>query len=450
MRRVGLYWFGNDLRVRDNANLQQAGAVVDQLLCVYCLDPQWLSPNQYGLARLSPQRWRFLKEALQDLDKNLQQAGQRLLVCYDAPVTAIGALVAKHGVSVVYRSRHCGFQERQQWLALQQHIPGLRFIESDTHTLFNLKDLPFAQLPPTFTQFKELVEHLPVDHPLPAADALPPCPEPKSDWLLNFPVYLPASYALDPDLPFHGGETAGNKRLKTYFHSGYASRYKDLRDELDGWENSTKFSPWLAHGNLSVRKVHADLRRYEHDHGANESTYWLYLELLWREYFQWYAHQYGKRLFAFRGITQRKPLTCFYAERFQKWCQGNTPFPLVNACMKQLNATGFMSNRGRQIAASCLVNELELDWRFGAAYFEQQLLDYDVASNWGNWQYLAGVGADPRGKRHFDLAKQSRLYDPHGKFIRSWQAEIQNLPLDSVDAADWPVDPAQTKSVLPA
>ncbi|MEY3758746.1 MAG: hypothetical protein RIR39_237, partial [Pseudomonadota bacterium] len=161
--------------------------------------------------------------------------------------------------------------------------------------------------------------------------------------------------------------------------------------------------------------------------------------LLWRDYFHGYAHLYGKRLFAFQGIKQQKPLTSFYPERFQKWCSGNTPYPLVNACMKQLNATGFMSNRGRQIVASCLVNELAVDWRYGAAYFEQQLLDYDVASNWGNWQYLAGVGADPRGKRYFDLNKQTRQYDPDGLFINKWQGGIQNLPLDSVDAADWPV-----------
>ncbi len=91
------------------------------------------------------------------------------------------------------------------------------------------------------------------------------------------------------------------------------------------------------------------------------------------------------------------------------------------------------------VAASCLVNELAVDWRYGAAYFEQQLLDYDVASNWGNWQYLACVGADPRGKRHFDLDKQTRQYDPEERFINKWQGRIKNLPLDSVDAADWPL-----------
>ena len=232
---------------------------------------------------------------------------------------------------------------------------------------------------------------------------------------------------------------AGLKQLTNYFASGSASHYKEQRNELDGWGNSSKFSPWLANGNLSVRKICFNLNNYEQQNGANESTYWLFFELLWREYFQWYAHHHGKRLFTFQGIKQQKPLTSFYPERFRKWCSGNTPYPIVNACMKQLNVTGFMSNRGRQIVASCLVNELAVDWRHGAAFFEQQLLDYDVASNWGNWQYLAGVGADPRGKRHFDLEKQTRQYDPDALFINKWQGRIQNLPLDSVDAADWPV-----------
>lgn len=106
--------------------------------------------------------------------------------------------------------------------------------------------------------------------------------------------------------------------------------------------------------------------------------------------------------------------------------------------MNELKHTGFMSNRGRQIVASCLVNELSLDWRCGAAYFEQQLIDYDVASNWGNWQYIAGVGADPRGGRHFDIEKQSRIYDPENTYIHTW-ASHPAKHIDTVDAADWPI-----------
>jgi deoxyribodipyrimidine photo-lyase len=107
--------------------------------------------------------------------------------------------------------------------------------------------------------------------------------------------------------------------------------------------------------------------------------------------------------------------------------------------MSQLNAEGYMSNRGRQIVASCLVNELSLDWRFGAAYFAQKLIDYDFASNWGNWQYIAGVGTDPRGGRHFNLSKQRAVYDPNFTFINSWQGERCDQYLDSADIVDWPI-----------
>ncbi len=216
-----------------------------------------------------------------------------------------------------------------------------------------------------------------------------------------------------------------------------------MRNELDGWENSTKLSPWLANGSLSARYVLQELRAYEQRVTTNDSTYSIFFELLWRDYFQWYAHRHAKHLFLFTGGKRRKPSTGYYPERYRKWCAGNTPYPIVNACMKQLNETGYMSNRGRQIVASCLLNELHSDWRCGAAYFEQQLIDYDVASNWGNWQYLAGVGPDPRGKRHFDLEKQTRKYDPDGVFIRKRQDQFGHKQLDSVDAADWPIMPGE-------
>ena len=435
--KVGLYWFGNDLRLHDNVGLLKAAAEVDELLCIYCLDPHWLSPNRYGLVAMSANRWRFLKESLLDLDKQLQKIGQHLLVCYEPTVKAIFDLASLHKVSIIYRSRQTGYYENQQGLALQKNLPLVQFVETDTHSLFALHHLPFplAKLPNSFTQFKNTVEQSSVAKPQRPVDFLPSSPALKTNWVSRFPDYSISEH----EIIFYGGETEGLKQLSHYFASDSASHYKKQRNELDGWGNSSKFSPWLANGNLSVRQICFILNDYEQQIGANESTYWLFFELLWREYFQWYAHRHGKHLFAFKGIKQQKPFTSFYPERFRKWCSGNTPYPLVNACMKQLNVTGFMSNRGRQIVASCLVNELAVDWRYGAAYFEQQLLDYDVASNWGNWQYLAGVGADPRSKRHFDFEKQTRQYDPEGLFMNKWQGGIQILPLDSVDVSDWPV-----------
>ena len=108
--------------------------------------------------------------------------------------------------------------------------------------------------------------------------------------------------------------------------------------------------------------------------------------------------------------------------------------------MNQLKTIGYISNRGRQLVASCFVHELGLDWRYGAAFFQKHLIDYDAASNWGNWQYLAGVGADPRGHRHFNLEKQTQAYDPNGEFIKCWHGKEKMLSIDNVDMVDWPLE----------
>lgn len=252
----------------------------------------------------------------------------------------------------------------------------------------------------------------------------------------------------DEQAGFFGGESSARDHLKRYFSDERAHQYKHVRNALGGWENSTKFSPWLANGCLSARQVIDALHKFEQKSERSDSSYWIFFELLWREYFFWYAFYHQQALFRFSGIHRRRPLTSFYPERFRSWADGSTPYPLVNACMKQLNQTGYMSNRGRQLVASCLVNEMKLDWRYGAAYFEAQLIDYDVATNWGNWQYLAGVGADPRstdqGGRHFDLKKQQQRFDPKGVFVREWlgkgaSIEHSDSAIDHIDATGWPI-----------
>jgi deoxyribodipyrimidine photo-lyase len=123
------------------------------------------------------------------------------------------------------------------------------------------------------------------------------------------------------------------------------------------------------------------------------------------------------------GIQARAPKTHEDAKALDRWINGKTGVDFVDANMNELRLTGFMSNRGRQNVASYLCNDLQLDWRYGAAYFEQELIDYDVASNWGNWAYLAGVGNDPRGNRYFDIPKQARQYDSDGEYRRLWRSE---------------------------
>lgn len=433
MRHVGLYWFGDDLRLADQPGLQRAACEVDQLICLYVVDSAWFRPGTIEQTRpMGMHRERFLLEALRNLDANLRGLGQHLHVIWARPLDILPALITRYSITHLYRSDHPGYYERRDWQWLRDHYPQLRFTDSQNQTLMTFEELgfPLSDLPGTFSQFRRRVEHLRVADPLDRVDALPPSPVTGRK--------LPVPPARE-DSPFAGGEDAARRHRTSYFASAAPSYYKHTRNALDDWASSTKFSPWLARGCQSPRQVHTALVNYERHHGANESTEWIRFELLWREYFQWMARAYGADLYRFGGRPRRSLNTSFYPERFRKWCEGSTPYPLVNAAMNQLNRTGYLSNRARQIVASALVNELQVDWRYGAAWFEQQLIDYEVGSNWGNWQYIAGVGADPRGGRHFNLEKQAAQFDPDGDYVRRWGDDRELTPLDSVDAADWPI-----------
>jgi deoxyribodipyrimidine photo-lyase len=195
--------------------------------------------------------------------------------------------------------------------------------------------------------------------------------------------------------------------------------YKQTRNQLIGAAYSTKFSPWLALGNISARQIVAEIRVYEMEYGSNESTYWVYFELLWREFFKLTARKYGDTLFntnGFRGVKKSFPPQ---NQAFKNWCNGETGNAFVDANMKELLLTGFMSNRGRQNVASFLVHDLGVNWQLGAAWFEMQLLDYDVSSNWCNWQYIAGIGNDPRFRK-FNVSLQQERYDPNLAYTRLW------------------------------
>ena len=445
VKKIGLFWFTNDLRIDDNPALHQAADEVDTLICLYCIRPKSTFSDQQAPSKLSPNRQQFLFDSLIDLEKSLAEKGQQLLVEFKSPADAIPELITQYNISHIYRSNNASEYKRKIWDTLNKRYSMIQFNQIDSHTLFDKSQLPFTldKLPDSFSKFRRMVSDIAVRTPLERPPKLPISSlTTKQDWQTVWKGIWkaePLHKQLSEDQLFKGGSQAGKQHLQNYFNSKSASSYKETRNGLDGLSYSTKFSPWLSNGSISARQIISELQKYETEAEANESTYWIYFELLWREYFQWYAHNHRAKLFKFNGIKNSNPTTSFYPERFQKWCQGNTPYPIVNACMKQLNATGYMSNRGRQLVASCFVHELNLDWRYGAAYMEQQLIDYDVASNWGNWQYLAGVGADPRGHRRFDLGKQTQIYDPERLFIKRWGGDQHLEKLDSRDTVDWPI-----------
>lgn len=438
-KKRGLYWFRHDLRMHDNPALVHFINQTDEAIFVFVIDPGWFRPDHYQSSHMGRFRFRFLMESLIELRNKLNSKGQELYIVSGPAMPALSNLIRKYSINIIAAGHHPGVWEKRQWSMLKQIACHCEAVCEQGHTLFVQQQLPFDanSLPPHFTPFRKKIEGAGVDPCLATPDILPPVIP--GIRLKNEVRWWQQQVNTAEAMPFCGGSTAGLARLSYYLtDTQHILRYKQTRNGLSRFDDSSKLSPWLANGSLSAKQVWHQVRAFETKTKANESTYWLRFELLWREYFQWYLEQHGQRLFAFDGVRRKKPLTTFLPQRFAQWCQGETPYAIVNACMKQLSHTGYLSNRGRQLVASCFVHELELDWRFGAAWMEQQLVDFDVASNWGNWQYLAGVGADPRGHRRFDLDKQAQLYDPQGQFVRQWQGDQLVSTIHSTDMVDWP------------
>lgn len=428
-----LYLFRNDLRLADNPGLL-AHADGEALLCVYC----WpATPAWCNLTGMGEQRDRFLRESLRALQEELESLGQGLLVLHTDPRTAIPQLVEMFDIDRVGVGGAPGAYETQQFDALRERL-SVPVTLYDNTTLYELEQLPggLNKLAKQFTPFRQAVENLAIATPEDAPTALPPAPEGA-----GFRAVTPSKEKPHPAFPLRGGSAEAQRRLRQWmFERKLVQDYKFTRNYLDGLEGSSVLSPWLANGALSPRQAAFALFKFEDTQGRNESTEHLFMELLWREFFQWRARADGSLLFHPGGLRKKKQLKTFEARDFARWCQGETDSPLVNALMHQLTATGWMSNRGRQIAASYLINELNHDWRYGAAFFEKHLVDYDVGSNYGNWQYIAGVGTDPRGGRHFNIDKQASQYDPDGTFTAKWDGVRAAQPRYINDAADWPIE----------
>ncbi len=417
-----ILWFRNDLRLADNAALTAALAEHDEILPVLVIDPSQHGPSPFGFERSGGFRRRFIREGVLDLATALRAKGSALSVHIGDPANTLRQLATLWKTDVVHAQRLYGWEEQQQERAvaaeldLSLHAP---------NTLLLPDDLPFSmdELPHVFTTFRTLVEKSStVRDVMPEPDRIPSPPHWVEQLLAENELPF-QSYPREPrrTMAYNGGRDAGLTRLRHYLWDSKAlSTYKETRNGLLGADYSSKFSPWLASGALSAREIHHEVKRYEEAHGANESTYWLYFELLWRDFFQFTAMKHGADFFR-RGGIGRKPFRGDHDRtRFKAWCEGRTGQPFIDANMRELAATGWMSNRGRQNVASYLVHELALDWRMGAYWFERMLIDYDPCSNWGNWQYLAGVGNDPREGRKFDPVRQAGMYDPNGAFVKHW------------------------------
>jgi deoxyribodipyrimidine photo-lyase len=426
--KTAIVWFKTDLRLYDNEALVKAIAQGEKVLPVYCFDDADFVTTRYGFKKTGNYRAQFLLESLQDLDANLRKIGSGLMILRGKPEEEIPKIVAEYKALKVFAKREVAYEEKETETLVQTALFKLR-CELETFsssTLYHAEDLPFAikDIPDVFTNFRKKTEldatvRAVFDGPL--AITSPDIPE----------MILPTLQELGLEfseidsraaIQFKGGETAAMQRLNHYFfETKNLSVYKETRNGMVGEGYSSKFSAWLAMGCISPRTIYKEIRAYEKENGANDSTYWLIFELLWRDFFRFMFKKYQTKFFLYAGIKGEKENSeSLINKLFSQWENGATPSDFINANMIELKQTGFMSNRGRQNVASYFCNELNMDWRLGAAYFESQLIDYDVCSNWGNWAYLAGVGNDPRKHRYFNIQKQANDYDKDRSFRDLW------------------------------
>lgn len=425
-----LIWFRNDLRVNDHEPLFTAETKGESVFPIYIIDPREYESTALGFPKTGEFRKQFIAESVFDLQQNLRSIGLELQIYKGKPEDVIPEVSLKYNIQQVYAYEQYAFNEQQieTLLLAQLKLQNCTLKLFHGTTLLHPSDLPFEinELPDIFSNFRRLVEkEFIVRKTFPKPQQLQALEFNRISEDELFKCFDTLAQETDERavLQFVGGETAANQRLNDYFwKQDLLKHYKETRNGLIGADYSSKFSPWLALGAISPRTIFEEVKKYESERVANDSTYWLVFELLWRDYFQFVMMKYGKKLFLKNGIRgvrsdkkEGKNLRIF-----EKWVNGNTGNSFVDANMRELKLTGFMSNRGRQNVASYFVNDLHFDWRMGAQYFESQLIDYDVCSNWGNWAYLAGVGNDPRENRYFNIQKQAETYDSKGLYQKLW------------------------------
>lgn len=404
----GLYWVRNDLRLHDNLTLNTFLEETNEGVILWCPTK---STGRAGLFRKN-----FLLDSLASFDQGLKGLGQHLNRGAAFIQNELTALHQKWPFEKIYFTSASSTEEKEDELQVIEFCRKhrLQWESFDQETLIFENDLPFSleSMPFIFSDFRKKIEKDLIIRP--PVSLTPKRNSPGQD-------SSPSSMEQDNALLFHGGEGAAYRRLHHYFTDTKAIlTYKETRNGMLFENDSTRLSPWLSLGILSPRVIIAQLQEFESHYGANESTYWLYFELFWRDYLKFFARKYQEKIFQEDGIKRGK----HYASEknkvlFLKWCEGKTEEPFINANINELNRTGWMSNRGRQNVASYLVHSLKIPWTWGAAYFERQLIDYDCELNWGNWLYLSGNGSDPRA-RIFNIKRQADVYDPESLYQKKW------------------------------
>lgn len=424
-RNKKIIWFRNNLRTHD-ASFWKHIQKEDDVIAIYCIEPKWLEETVYGWKKMEVFRAQFLIESLSDLKQNLAKSGIALYVFKETTHKVFQETHKVFPFETIITQNEWTYEEVIVNKQIEYNFPEVNWITTFDQFLIDPSDLPFSieNLPDIFTDYRKKIElkwsvkdviispdtlfktiELPIISHIPSIEEL---------------GYEPIITDKRTAFPFKGGETEALRHLRKYIWVYQQVRtYKETRNELIGIQYSTKFSPWLANGSLSAKMIYQEIRKFEEEVLKNDSTYWVLFELLWRDFFKCVSLKQGNKLFHLTGILNKKYNWKKDKIILNNWINGKTKYDFINANMLELKHSGWMSNRGRQNVASYFAKEMQEDWRIGASYFEAYLIDYDVHSNYGNWNYLAGVGNDPRDRK-FNIDLQAKNYDGFHVYRNLW------------------------------
>jgi deoxyribodipyrimidine photo-lyase len=413
---TSIWWIRRDLRVTDNPTLRAALRAGD-VIPVFILDPAFSSS--------SPRRKNFLYEGLAALDNDLRARNSYLVTRRGTPLEVLRQLVSQTGADSIFAEEDYTPYARSRDTLVASQLP-LQLIAGQTvhHPEFVKKadGKPYTVYTPYSKLWKSLLAEIQL-LPAPAKISTP-----KNIFSEPLPVYETNPF-------FPAGEAEAQRRL-TQFINYQIANYADTRNRMD-LDGTSSLSPYVRFGMLSLRQaVHAAIQTSEVLETSEVSGPQTWLnELIWREfYIQILYHFPHVSQTAFNKSLANIPWRNDESE-FSAWKAGRTGMPIVDAAMRQLKETGWMHNRARMIVASFLVKDLLIDWRWGEAWFMENLLDGDLAANNGGWQWTAGTGTDAAPYfRIFNPVLQSAKFDPNGDYIRKWVPELRGLNAKDIHA----------------
>ena len=419
-----IHWFRRDLRIADNVGLYHASKTGTPTVPVY-----FLSGWQGAHAWTGPARQHFLCGCLASLAANLETIGGRLIIRQGDPVEGLRRLILETGALAL----HFNEDPDPHGKAVEQRVRAMCAelgIECHGHhdctlhapdEVLTQSGQPYRVYTPYSRNWLALDKRAPLGKPArldtPAGISSLPLPT-VAHWRLAVP---------DASLP-DPGERAARERLKRAV-AGKIQAYAARRD-FPGADGTSRISQDLRFGLLSIRTVYAECMkaRAAADTAGKKGIDVFIKELAWREFYFAILHHYPSVLDEefnpdWRGLPWDEP-----GERFERWCQGRTGFPIIDAAMRELLGTGFMHNRTRMITAMFLTKDLHHDWKLGESFFMQHLVDGEIASNNGGWQWSAGTGAD--AAPYFRIQNpwsQTARYDPDGTYIKRWVPELRDV-----------------------